>query len=142
LTEIETRSPTVYTGLHGDLTVTKARRLGQIGIVHFDDSAAMSIASDILKQGHMWEFQQVRSIDTDAFLVYTQKFTYRFQRRDELYVFDLADKPELRHLNVIPPRMGSVHPTIVLTPKLSTLYTAKLPTTTANEAEYSKREVA
>ena len=144
LTEIETCSPTVYTGLHGDLTVTKAGRLGDIGIVHFDDRAAMSIisASDILKQGHMWEFKRGRSIDTDAFLVHTPKFTYRFQHRDGLYVFDLANKPELRHLNAILPRIGSAHPTIVLTPKLSILYTAKLPTTTANEAEYSKREVA
>jgi hypothetical protein len=115
-----------------------------IGIVHFDDRAAMSIisASDILKQGHMWESKQGRSIDTDAFLVHTPKFTYRFQHRDGLYVFDLANKPELRHLNAIPPRICSAHPTIVLTPKLSIPYTAKLPTTTANEAVYSKREVA
>jgi hypothetical protein len=120
LTEIETCSPTVYTGLHGDLTVTKAGRLGDVEIFHFDDRATMSIisASDILKQGHMWEFDQGRSIDTDAFLVHTPKFTNGFQHRDGLYVSDLANTPELRHLSAILRRIGSAHPTIVLTPKL------------------------
>jgi hypothetical protein len=56
-------------------------RLGDIRIVHFDKRAGKSIisASDILKQGHMWEFKQGRSIDTDVFLVHTPKFIYSFQ---------------------------------------------------------------
>ena len=49
LSEIWTCRPTVFKSLHGSLTVTKVGRLGDIGIVHVDDRAALSIiaASDI-----------------------------------------------------------------------------------------------
>ena len=144
LNDIETCTPTIYKGLHGSLTVTKAGRLGDIGIVHFDNRAAMSIisASDTLRQGHTWEFQRGSSTNTDAFLVHTPKFTYRFQHRDGLYFCDLAKKPEPRHMNAILQSFQYPRPTIVVTPKVTMLYTTKLPTTEANEAEYSKREVA
>jgi hypothetical protein len=144
LTNIETCNPTVFKGLHGSLTVTKAGQLGDIGLVHFDYRVAMSIvsASDVILQGHSLEFKHGSSVNSDAFLVHTPKSTYRFTHRDGLYFCNLAQKPEPRHLNAILPRMGSAHPTIVVTPEVSILYTTKLPTTTANEAEYSKREVA
>ena len=144
LTAIATCSPTVFKGLHGSLTVTKAGQLGDIGLVHFDVRAAMSIvsASDILLQGHTWEFQRGSNTNTDAFLVHTQKSTYRFQHRDGLYLCDLSRKPDPRHANAILPRLSSPRPTIVMTPKLTMLYTNKLATTDANEAGYTKREVA
>ena len=144
LTDIETCTPTVFKGLHGSLTVTKAGKLGDIGLVHFDNRAAMSIisASDTLRQGHTWEFQRGSNTNTDAFLVHTPKFTYRFQHRDGLYFCDLAKTPEPRHINAILQSFQQPRPTIVMTPKVSMLYTTKLPTTEANEAKYSKREVA
>ena len=144
LHEIKSCSPTVFKGLHGSLIVNKAGRLGDIGLVHFDDRAQMSIvsASDILLQGHEWEFQRGRSVQSDAFLVHTRKYTYRFQHRDGLYFCDLAATPEPRHMNAISPRFAIAHPAIVVTPEVTMLYTTKLPTTTANEASYSKREVA
>ena len=58
LSEIWTCRPTVFKGMHGSLTVTKFGRLNDIGIVHFDVRTALSItlASDVLLQGHKWEF--------------------------------------------------------------------------------------
>ena len=144
LTGIATCVPTLFNGLHGSLTVTKAGQLGDIGMVHFDVRAAMSIvsASDILQQGHTWEFKRGSDVNTDAFLVHTQKSTYRFQHRDGLYFCDLAREPEPRHMNAIMPRTSSPRPTIVMTPELTMLYTTKLATTDANEAAYTKRQVA
>ena len=142
LTDIETCTPTVFEGLHGSLTVTKAGKLGDIGLVHFDNRAAMSIisASDTLRQGHTWEFQRGSNTNTDAFLVHTPKFMYRFQQRDGLYFCDLAKTPEPLHMNAILQSFQHPRPTIVVTPKVSMLYTTKLPTTEANEAEYKKRK--
>ena len=51
LSEIWTCWPTVFKGLYGSLTVTKVGRLGDIGIVHFDDPLSIISASDILLQG-------------------------------------------------------------------------------------------
>ena len=144
MTDIATCSTTLFKGLHGSLTVTKAGRLGDIGLVYFDVRAAISIvsASDILQQGHTWEFKRGSNVNTDAFLVHTQKTTYRFQHRDGLYLCDLAREPEPRHVNAIMPRIVSSRSTIVMTPKITILYTTKLATTDANEAGYSKREVS
>ena len=63
LSDIVTCSPTVF--LHDSLTVTKAANLRDIGIVHFDPRAGLSIisASDCLLQGHNWEFRQGSTID-------------------------------------------------------------------------------
>ena len=127
LTDIATCSPTLFKGLHGSLTVTKARQLRDIGLVHFDVRAAMSIvsASDIIQRGHTWKFKRGSDVNTDAFLEHTQKSTYRFQHRDVLYLCDLAREPEPRHMNAIMPRISSPRPTIVMTPKIIMLYTTK-----------------
>ena len=143
LTDIKSCSPTVFKGLHGSLTVTKAGQLGDIGVVHFDPRAGLSIisASDILLQGHHWEFHRGDSIDTDAFLVHTAKHTYSFKQRGGLYVCDLGVPPEGRHPDAIQPRQRSAHPAVVLTPEVTILYASRLPTTAANEKDYSNREV-
>jgi hypothetical protein len=46
--------PTEYNGLSGSLSVSRTRQLRDIGIVHFDRRAKLSIlsASDCLRQGH------------------------------------------------------------------------------------------
>ena len=90
LSNIVTCTPTVFNGLHGSLTVTKAGNLRDIGIVHFDPHAGLSIisASDCLLQGHNWEFRQGSTIDQDAFLLHTDQNTYKFQHRGGLFVND------------------------------------------------------
>ena len=144
LSEIWTCRPTVFKGLHGSLTVTKVGRLGDIGIVHFDDRAALSIisASDILLQGHNWEFQRGEHVDDDAFLVHTAKNTYRFQHRGGLYICDLATRPEPRLENLKKSKSESANIAIGGHKAEGAFFTAPLPTTTANEAAYSKREVS
>ena len=143
LTNIASCNPTVFRGLHGSLTVTRAGQLSDIGIVHFDPRAGLSIisASDCLLQGHQWEFKQGHLLQLDAFLLHTKKHTYRFQYRKGLYVADLATPPEPRYDDAPMPREAVAHPTIVVTPKATMLYTSKLQTTSANEAGYSRREV-
>ena len=139
LTGIATCTPTVFKGLHGSLTVTKAGQLGDIGVVHFDPRAGLSIisASDCLLQGHQWEFRQGANIDQDVFLLHTKRFTYRFQHRGGLYVTDLGVEPALRYDDAPLPRAAYAHPAIVKTPGISALYMiTKLPTTTANEAQF------
>ena len=86
----------MFKGLHGSLTVTKAGNLRDIGIVHFDPRAELSIisASDCLLQGQNWEFRQGSIIDQDAFLLHTDQSTYKFQHGGGLYVADLAVPPE------------------------------------------------
>ena len=60
LYDIMTCTPTVFNGLQGSFTVTKAANLRDISIVHFDPRAGLSIisASDCLLQGHNWEFSK------------------------------------------------------------------------------------
>ena len=144
LTDVATCTPTVFKGLHGSLRVTQAGQLGEIGIVHFDPRAELSIvsASDCLLQGHEWEFRRGNHVNQDAFLLHTQNHTYRFQHREGLYVTDLGSDPEPRYADAPFPRMAHAHPTTVRTPRATALYTAKLQTTTENESQYTKREVS
>ena len=143
LSDIATCSPTVFKGLNGSLTVTKAGHLGDIGIVHFDDRAGLPIvsASDCHRQGHQWEFRQGTVIEQDAFLLHTQRHTYKFQHRDGLYVTDLGVPPEPRYADAPIPRSAFAHPAVVRTPRVTLLYGKKLPTTVGNEANFTKREV-
>ena len=91
LTDIATCTPTVFKGLHGSLTVTKAGNLPDIGIVHFDPRARLSIisASDCLLQGNKGS-----TIDQDAFLLRTDQNTYKLQQCGGLHVSDLTTPPE------------------------------------------------
>ena len=116
--------------MHGSLTVTKAGNLRDIGIVHFDPRAKLSIisASDCLLQGHNWEFRQGSMIDQDAFLLHTDQSTYKFQHRGGLYVADLALPPGPRYSDAAERRNAYAHPAVVKTPSMNILYSTKLPT--------------
>jgi hypothetical protein len=142
LTNIQTCNPTVFKGIHGSMRVTQAGQLADIGLVHYDPRAGLSVisASDCLTQGHQWEFQRGITIDQDAFIVHTAAHSYRFSHRDGLYVTDFATTPEPRYKDAPEINSRSAHPAIVCTPTASVIYSA-LRTTTSNEAEYSKREV-
>jgi hypothetical protein len=143
LSNIVTCTPTVFNGLHGSLTVTKTANLRDIGIVHFDPRAGLSIisASDCLLQGHNWEFRQGSTIDQDAFLLHTDQNTYKFQHRGGLYVNDLATPPEPRYSDAAERRTAYAHSVVIETSSMNILYSTKLATTEANEAKFSKREV-
>ena len=145
LREIKTCTPTLFKGLHGTMTVTQAGQLADIGIVHYDSRAVLSVisASDCLRQGHQWQFIQGASIDDDAFVVHTALHTYKFQHRNGLYITDLADQPEARYCDAPPPRDISAHPAIICTPTRNMLYNhqSELPTVAENEATFTKREV-
>ena len=73
-------------GLHGSMRVLQAGQLLDIGLVHYDPRAGLSVisASDILRQGHQWEFKQGTTIDGDAFLEHTALHTYTFRHRKGL----------------------------------------------------------
>ena len=59
LCNIQSCTPTTFKGIHGSMRVTKAGQLSDIGVVHYDPRAGLSVisASDILRQGHSWEFK-------------------------------------------------------------------------------------
>ena len=143
MSNIASCTPTVFRGLHGTMTVTKAGQLLDIGIVHFDPRAGQSIisATDCLLQGHQWEFKQGRHLCLDAFLLHTKHHTYKFQYRGGLYIADLATPPIDRYKSAPKSRNAAAHPTIVCTPKVSMVYSNKLETAAGNEAAYTKREV-
>ena len=143
LSNIQSCTPTNFKGLHGSMRVTKAGKLLDIGIVHYDVRAGLSVisASDILRQGHQWEFKQGSTIDEDAFLVHTADHTYTFRHRRGLYVADLAILPDARHTSGLIARSISAHPAIVKTPNRAMFYTNSLPTTASNAADFTRREV-
>ena len=145
LSDIQTCTPTLFKGLHGTMTVTQAGQLADIGIVHYDSRAVLSVisASDCLRQGHQWQFIQGASIDEDAFVVHTASHTYKFQHRNGLYITDLAAPPEARYGDAPSPRNISAHPAIICTPTRNMLYNdrSQLPTAAENEAAFTKREV-
>jgi hypothetical protein len=101
LASITRCEPTEYNGLSGSLLVTRTGQLRDIGIVHFDRRAKLSIlsASDCLRQGHQFEFRAGDHIDDDAFLLHTKNSTYSFKHRDGLYIADMAISPEPRYLD-------------------------------------------
>jgi hypothetical protein len=135
--------PTEYNGLIGSLSVTQTGQFRDIGIVHFDERAKLSIlsASDCLRLGHQWVFRSGRHIYDDAFLLHTRNSTYSFKRRDGLYIADMAISPEARYLDA--PRENNSNSNLAIECKqqATILYSAKLPTATSNGALYSKRVV-
>ena len=112
-------------------------------MLHYDPRAGLSVisASDILRQGHNWEFKQGTTIDGDAFYVHTDAHTYTFRHRRGLYVADLATVPDGRHTSGLTARILSAHPAIVRTPNQTMFYTNALPTTASNAADFTRREV-
>ena len=143
LSHIESCTPTNFKGIHGSMTVTRAGQLLDIGLVHYDPRAGLSVvsASDVLRQGHHWEFRKGGTIDEDAFLVHTANHTYTFRHRGGLYVADLANPPVVRHTDAPIARSCSAHPAIVKTPNVTMVYTNSLPTTASNAADFTRREV-
>ena len=143
LSDVESCNPIVYQGLHGSLTVNKAGQLGDIGIVHFDPRAEVSIvsASDCLRLGHQWEFRKGDMIDQDAFLLHTENHTYKFQHCEGLYINDLAVPPEERYADAPTIVTGHAHPAVVRTPPTTFVYANLLATTSGNEENFTKREV-
>ena len=140
LSDIVTCTPTVFNGSHGSLTVTKAKNLRDIGIVHFDSRAGLSIisASDCLLQRHNWEFRQGSTIDQDASLLYTDQNTYKFQHR---FVNDLATPPEPRYSDAAEHRIAYAHSAATKTPSENVFKPTTLATTEANDSKFTKREV-
>ena len=112
-------------------------------MIQDDPRAGVSVisASDILRQGHNWEFKQVSTIDGDAFFVHTDVHTYTFRHRRGLYVADLATVPDARHTSEPTARTLSAHPAIVRTPNHTMFYTNILPTTASSAADFTRREV-
>jgi Zinc knuckle len=143
LFNIQSCTPTNFKGIHGSMRVTRAGQLLDIGLVHYDPRAGLSVvsASDVLRQGHQWEFTQGSTIDDDAFLVHTDVHTYTFRHRRGLYVADLATPPDARHTPGPIARTTSAYPTIVRTPNRAMVYTNSLPTTASNAADFTRREV-
>ena len=125
LSNIQSCTPTTFKEIHGSMRVTKAGQLLDIGVVHYDPRAGVSVisASDILRQGHNWEFKQGCTIDGDSFLVHTDEHTYTFRHRRGLYVADLATVPDARHTSEPTARTLSAHPAIVRTPNHTMFYT-------------------
>jgi Zinc knuckle len=143
LSNIESCTPTTFKGIHGSMRVTKAGQLLDIGSVHYDPRAGLSVisASDILRQGHQWEFKQGTTIDGDAFFVHTARYTYTFRHRRGLYVADLAMAPDARHSPGPIARSISTHLATVRTPNRTMFYTNSLPTVASNAADFTRREV-
>jgi hypothetical protein len=143
LTSCQNCDPILYNGLQGSLTIDKVGQLRDIGLVHCDPRAHISIlsASDCWLQGLDWEFKRGNTINDDAFLLHTHESTYRFKHRDGLYICDMAIDPEPRHLEAPPSRNSRDHVANVCKKQAILLCSTKLPTTAANEAKYSKREV-
>lgn len=137
LSDIVTCTPTVFNGLHGSLTVTKAANLRVLDFPR----AGLSIisASGSLLQGHNWEFGQGSTIDQDAFLLHTDQNTYKFQHRGGLYVNDLATLLEPRYSDAAKRRTAYAHSVVMKTSSMNISYSTKLATTEANEAKFSKR---
>ena len=143
LSNIESCNPTTFKGIHGSMKIVKAGQLLDIGIVHYDPRAASSVisASDILRQGHQWEFSQGTTIDGDAFLVHTAEHTYTFCHHRGLSVADLATAPDARHTLGSTARILSAHPATVRTPNRTMCYSNTIPTAASNEADFTRREV-
>jgi predicted PolB exonuclease-like 3'-5' exonuclease len=84
---------TEYRGLNGSLMVSKVGQLSDIGVVHYDPRAKLSIlvlsASDCWHLGHQWEFKAGDHIDNDAFLLHTRESTYRFKHKYGLYICNM-----------------------------------------------------
>jgi Zinc knuckle len=100
LAKVSNCRATEYRGLNGSLMVSKGGQLGDIGVVHYDPRAKLSIlsASDCWHLGHQWEFKVGDHIDSDSSLLHTQESTYRFKHKEGLYICDMETKPEPRHI--------------------------------------------
>ena len=143
LTDIVPCSPLIFKGLNGYLTVSKVGKLKDIGIVYFDPRGQTSIisASECLRQGHVWEFRYGIASHPDAFLLHAKSHTYKFESRGGLYVADLGVTPENRYRDALTPRSPSAHPTMGPNQEILAPTSWKLPTTSLNESNYSKREI-
>ena len=137
-------APTNYNGLNGSLIVTQAGQLADIGRVHYDPRAGMTVisASECLKLGHSYEYRRGPTIEDDAFLLHTAQHTYVFRYREGLYVANLSNKAAPRYKDAPPSHEGHLHQHAI-TPQVikNIVYVAKLPTTDQNEQSVSQRQL-
>jgi hypothetical protein len=136
LASITRWEPTEHNGLSGSLSVTRSGQLQDIGTVHVDRRAKLSIlsVSDCSRQGHQWEFRTGGHINHDVFLLHTRNSTYSFKHCDGLYIADMAISLEPRYLDALRARNSNSNLATVCKQQATMLYSAKLPTATSNEA--------
>ena len=134
--------PVTYNGLNGSMTVTQQGQLKDIGTVHYDKRAGVSIisASECIKNGHSYEYCRGDTIDQDCFLLHTEANTYKFQYKSGLYVCDFSVPPAVRDKKVSYTCSPGVGDRVLPTIMASGLYTTVLPTTTSNEASVTVRQ--